>query len=271
LFWKVLNSSFFSFGVIFLFCGIVHGGYITINTTTDLKYEGSNLEVSIEVSNTGDESAYNVQFTCEILGKVLTSDIKPELKVQEAFKQVLISPLKLETPGRYPAVVTVSYTDGNQYPFSALSIPAFVYQEATSSKVLGILKGQEISSKGYTELIVKNLDDIPKTVRMLFVLPKELSSSDLQREINLDPKAEETIPLEVKNFSALPGSQYTVYAVLEYDLGEKHFNLNAVGNIKIVKKDLLKENKNILIGIAIFLALVFVALNIKFLKGRRKP
>jgi hypothetical protein len=166
--------------------------------------------------------------------------------------------------------VTVSYTDANQYPFSALSIPTLVNKETTAPKILGILRGSDFASQGTTELVVKNLDDQPKTINMHFVLPKELSSTDLDREIPLGPRAEVKIPLKVKNFSALPGSSYPVYAVLEYELGDIHFTSTAAGTVRIVRKDFVRDNKTLLIGVGILLALAFVYINVRSVLLRRK-
>jgi len=215
------------------------------------------------VVNSGKESAFNVKTTCEVAGQILTSETRKGLGVQENFKQVFSSGLKLERPGRYPAIVTGAYTDSNQYPFSAISIQSFVYQEETAPKILGILKGVEFSSKRSTELIVKNLDSHPKTIQLQFLLPKELSSSDLIRRISLEPNSETKVTLGLKNFSALPGSTYPIYALLEYALEERHYSVTAVGTAKIVEMDFMKENKNLLFGISIFLGSVFILMNVE--------
>ena len=243
--------------------GAAFGGYISISSSNKVQYEGGKLEFSINVTNKGDESAFNVQITCEVRGKVISSEIREELGVDESFQQTLATDITIENPGRYPAIVTVSYTDSNQYPFSAISVPTFINQEGTAPKTLGILRGDEFSSRGSTELVLKNLDNQPKKVQIRFVLPKELSSSDLNREVSLGPNSEEKIIFDMKNFSALPGSNYPVYALLEYDLNEKHYSSSAVGMVKIVKKDLIKENKNILIGVAVLLGLVFIFINVR--------
>ena len=255
---------FVSLAVLGLFSwGSAFGGYITISSTNKIQYEGGRFEFFINVTNKGDESAFNVQITCEVGGEVISSEIREELGVDESFKQTLTANFTIENPGRYPAIVTVSYTDSNQYPFSAVSVPTFINIEGTAPKTLGILRGDEFSSIGSAELVLKNLDNQPKKVQVRFVLPKELSSSDLYREVSLGPNGEEKIIFDMKNFSALPGSNYPVYALLEYDLNEKHYSSSAVGMVKIVKKDLIKENKNILIGLAVLLGLVFIFINVR--------
>ena len=268
--WRLIGVCSIVFLILFCNGNQTFASYITITPKIDIKFERNQLRLSIEVTNSGDESAFNIQTSAEVAGKVLTSGIREELRVKEHFTDVLSADLTLERPGRYPIFVTVSYTDANQYPFSALYIPTLVNKEATAPKILGILRGSDFATQGSAGVVIKNLDDQEKAVHMRFVLPKELSSSDLDQQVSLGPHSEVKIPLKMKNFSALPGSSYPIYAVLEYEFGGSHFTSTATGNVRIVKQDFVRDNKTFLIGVGILLAIAFVFVNVRSILVRRR-
>ena len=245
-------------------------GYISMQTKIQGTLEGNKLHVSAEVTNRGDESAYNVQISAQVAGNSVTSAVTEVVGVEETISQSLTIDVAFAKPGHYPLLVTIHYTDANQYRFSALNLLSIVNQQATAANILGVLKGDQLGSKGSVALKVKNLDNHPKTVQLHFILPQELSTPDVEKTFTLGPHEEVDFSLEVNNFSALPGSSYPVYALLEYELDDRHFMTSASSTVEIITEDLLLTNRTLFIGAGIVLAIIFIYVNVRSKLRRRR-
>jgi hypothetical protein len=265
--------SLFFLSVIFLLAlspTPVKASFITLETHANPTYDGKRFKMAVDVTNKGDESAYNVQISADINGQMSTTPAKDNLQVKEKHSVEVATDMTLTKAGRYPVIVTVDYTDANQYPFSAISITHFVYRENLPSQVFGTLQNIEISTTGSLTLSLKNLDEKEKNVTVRLVLPKELSSPSLLRTIPLKAKSEEKVSFDVKNFSALPGSTYSIFAIMGYDAGDLHYSASVGGNIKVMQdQGFVKSNQRLLIGLAIVFGAVFVYFNLRAFLTRR--
>jgi hypothetical protein len=241
-----------------------------MDTRSTPSYDGKKFKMAVEVTNNGDEPAYNVQVSADINGQMSTTPIKERLEVKGKHSVEISSDMALTKPGRYPVIVNVDYMDANQYPFSAMTITHFVHRENLPSQIFGTLQNIDISSGGSMNLSLKNLDDKPKNVAVRLVLPKELSSSAVSRTISVKGKSEERVRFDIKNFSALPGSSYSVFAIMGYDEGELHYSASVGGNIKVSKEQgFVKSNRNLLIGLAVVLGAAFIYFNLRAFLARR--
>ena len=73
------------------------------------------------------------------------------------------------------------------------------------------------------------------------------------------PKSARTLDYEVKNFSALSGSTYQVYAVIESEDGEMHYTSVAPGTVKIITSEgIMGLNKTVIVILLLILIVVFV-------------
>ena len=244
--------------------------FIRLETQINSTYDGKRFKVGVEVTNRGDEPAYNVQVNGEVNGQMLTTPAKDSLGVNEKYSTDAVLDTNLAKNGKYPVIVKVDYTDANQYPFSAISINHVVYGKNVTSQMFGIFKNIEISSEGILNLSLKSLSEQEEKVTVRLILPRELSSPNLSKTISLKAKSEDKVNFEVKNFSALPGSVYSVYAIMEYDEGDTHYSSSVGGNISIQKEGgFVKSNRTLLIGIAVILVVLFAYLNLKSLRSRK--
>lgn len=244
--------------------------FISLETHTSPTFDGKRFKMTVDVTNNGDEAAYNVQISAEINGRMITTPAKEVLEVKAKHSVEVAADLALEKAGRYPVIVNVDYADANQYPFSAISITHFVYRENLPSQVFGTLQNIEISTKGSLSLSLKNLGDKDKAVTVRLVLPKELSSPGLSKAISLRAKSEEKVRFEAKNFSALAGSTYSIFAIMGYGEGDLHYSASVGGNIKITKEEgFVRSNQRFLIGIAVVLVVVFIYFNLRAYWVRR--
>lgn len=219
--------------IVFLLLGIllstygvftVSAGYITIKTETTVAVDDSNLKVKVVVTNEGDESAFNVEMNINENQRVQSSPIKQLLAVKENFEYEANYSMTQTKHGRYPLIINVDYTDANQYPFSALTGTYYSFGSDTVSKVFGSVNDTKLTNHVKLPLKLKNIDEKPKEVQISLVVPKELSIQDKIRKVSIQPRSEVNTIFNISNFSALTGSRYQVFFILEYEDENKHYS-----------------------------------------------
>lgn len=253
--------SVFTLLVIFLFSDYCEAGFISIKIETKATVTGNRLKLDINVTNKGDESAFNVIVSADLNGDQKASQIKEELKVNSLLHVEFIYDLMVERQGKYPVILTVDYTDANFYNFSTFSAPLFIYKENVSAAISCKIDKVEIVNSGKLNLVVKNLDEIRKNIRCKLVLSKELTISNPVQNITLLPKSEENIVFHINNASALEGSNYSGFAILEYDINDKHYSSISPGVVKIItgKKFAVKYKWVVIVSVSV-LFVIFVVL-----------
>lgn len=258
-----------------IFLGTVRsseGSYITIETETKVTVEKNAAQVHIEVVNKGDEPAYNVRIGAEAAGRNEKGPLMDQLGQDEKAELDFKAPLSYEKPGKYPVVVTVDYTDLNRYPFTALSIAYVDYRERVVGRVVGELSVPPVTDRGTVRVKVKNLEQAKKSVAIRLVLPKEFINSQPARSLEIEPGREETAEFELSNISALQGSQYQIFALLEYEDDQYHYTNALTGTMEVVeKKTFVARYKKVLISLAAILAAAAVFWNIRKRWGSARP
>jgi hypothetical protein len=265
-FFLVLLSSLFILGPI-----PAKAGFITLQTQTTPSFDGKKFKLKVNVTNRGDEPTYNVVVSADVNGAVTLSPAKEVLEINETYSLELVSDLTFEKPGRYPVVVNVDYADANQYPFSSPSISHVVYQDSLPLQIFGTLENVELSTGGTVKLTLKNMDEKEKKAMVRLVIPKELSSSDLSATVPLKGRSEKEMRFKIKNFSALPGSTYSIFAIIGYDEGNQHYSTSVGGSVKVIPDPgFVKTYQPFLIGLGVVLGTGFVYLNLRSFRKRKK-
>lgn len=245
--------------------------FITMEATVDANIEGSTARTHVTISNKGDEPAYNVLIRAEIGGAVQAGPMQKALLPNEPYSETFNTTVEYQKPGRYPVIVTVDYTDGNQYPFSALSIVHLNYQENIVGRVVGDIGSASIDSSGSVKLRIRNLGQTEERLKARLITPRELSVSPATRELRIRPNGEESLSFKVRNASALPGSQYQVYAVLDYEQDNYHFSNIVGGQISVEQRQsALATYTTPLIAVAIVVGGALAYVNLRK-RPRGKP
>lgn len=244
-----------------LFTSIAQASYITLDTTLTSKLVNDKLEILVKTINKGDEPAYNVQAELNVAGKRVLARQENELGVNGVYSARVKLPVNFDLPGSYPLILTMHYRDANQYPFSALSSQVIAYKEkALPLSLFASLKSATFWQKGEVQLKVKNLASSAVKLKSSLVVPRELSVVTVPKIINLKDKSSQQVVFELENFSALDGSAYQVFAVLEYDQAGRHFTIIVPGTAKIVRqKNILGFNYGIIFAMLGLLVIVFLA------------
>ncbi|MFO0795709.1 MAG: hypothetical protein U0586_16790, partial [Candidatus Brocadiaceae bacterium] len=202
----------------------VNAGFITITTNTSLTVTDNSIKIKVIVTNDGDEPAYNAQIHVNENHRLQTSPVQQFLPVKECFEYEFQYDLLQTKHGRYPLLININYTDINQYPFTAATGTYYTFGSDTVSQVFGITRNISLSSHGSLPLLLKNMDDVSREITVQFVVPKELSILDKAKKITLPPRSELSFTFGLRNFSALPGSRYQAFFIIEYEDESKHYS-----------------------------------------------
>lgn len=241
---------------------IVAASYLSMQSSITV----TDKETIITVTNLGDESAYNVQLSLDINGQKKISDLKNQLGMQEKFEWKTPLDAKLKNPGKYPLILTTNYQDANSYPFSAISVSTFDYKQGTISEIIAKINSIELSDKETLELTIKNMADTTKDLSIRLIVPKELTADKGKLRAKLPAKTQTTIHFEMEKFSALLGSSYAVFTVIEYDEDGMHYTAVSNGVVNVVEKKNVFDNQSLLIGLLVVLVVIFVYFQFK--KGK---
>jgi hypothetical protein len=148
------------------------------------------------------------------------------------------------------------------YPFSAPATSFFTHGQDAVPELLGMIESSHVGRSGHLNLKLKNPSEQAKEVHIRLFLPQELSVENPTPTIYLSPHQETSLRFPVRNFSALEGSTYAVFAVLEYDQGGLHYSTLAPGTITIGSSNGLGNDW--LYGIPILILLAwFVFVNVR--------
>ncbi len=252
------------FLMLLLVAGLVNASYISITSNAKIEVANGTLTIRANVTNKGDESAHNVQVWVDAAGESKSGEIFDRVGIEQTISTVLEFDISELGKGRYPVIMRVDYADANLYMFSALTSSYYVVKENVNPDVFASLSELEISKTGTIKLTLKNLADKERPLNVKLALPKELSSFNTEQRVTLSPKSEKTINFEIDRFSALIGSTYVVYAIVEYDENDAHYTTFAQNFVKVVeKKSIFNIPPGVLIAVVAVLIIAFIALQFK--------
>ena len=239
-------------------------GIIRIETQTSVTVADGIVEVEVTATNKGNEPACNVQVHLMLSGKSHSHKGKDLLgegeSVTVSFRKIPF----LSKVGTYPLITRITFQDINRHPFSAVSCSSVSIGESANSALECLSKALSISRNGLLRFAVKNRGSRSRTTSATLVLPEELSTPVPQREVVIEPGAEEVLLFEISNFSALVGAVYPVFCSLEYDSGDAHYTEVATSSVRIVKaENWFRHTRPIWLGLAIVTGVILVACQFK--------
>lgn len=266
------SSRVIGIGIFLLFWGgICFAGHITLQISTTPTPADQQIFCTVSIVNQGDESAANVQAHVEFLGKRYSAQVQPSLAVGQTYQGSYEMPATNLLPGRYSLIVIVEYTDTNGYPFTALSTANVPFREDFSPQIHGMTDAVELGGSAGMYLRLKNPQNQKQEVQVRLVLPKEISCDQPQREVSLAAMGEKEIGFDLRNFSALEGSTYQVFTLVEYAIEGKHTSMAIPGTIKIVPaRSFFQKYRLWIISGTILLALAFAGIQIYGLLSRHR-
>ncbi|MBD3388589.1 MAG: hypothetical protein GF416_05930 [Candidatus Altiarchaeales archaeon] len=236
----------------------VSAGFTMTMRIQPLQFHGTTeAKMSVELTNTGDEIAYNGQaslvFPDELDSEPLYFDvIKPDKPISKVLN-VSLDPQA--EPGVYPLIFMLQFHDNNNYPIYMIFESAMMVEERSVSMVFAEMSSAELPTDGSAKLTLKlkNADDIPHNVDVRVVVPHSLSLDDDLREVEVEPRSEKEVEYTVSNFMALPGD-FGVLAVIDYVEDGVYKSTLTKGRVVVKKNE--SSNSHIILAVALSLSVI---------------
>jgi hypothetical protein len=212
----------------------VHAGSISLESQIKTLVADETAEATVSVVNRGQESAFSLLIRAEWPDIAEESKVEPVLKPTGSSTAHFKTSLKKYIPGSYPLTLRLLYVDGNQYPLSALSVTTFNIGQVLTAEILGVLEPLSLSKSGTLHLRIKATDGRSRRVSVRVVLPVQLTIDPPIQEIDLPAGQEQGLSFHIRNFSALPGSRYPIFAIIEYTEDGRHGTALAPSLVDVV-------------------------------------
>lgn len=225
--------------------------YITLDVRPSAEFIERFLRVSASITNAGDESAYKVQVSLEAQGHFIVLPTIDQIGAAEQKTIAATLPVGEVAPGSYTAILRTRYTDFNGYQFSTVTVVPVSKWVSPPSPVSALMTAGEITSSGEIRIRVTNLSRRISPVRVRVVAPDELMVSPPEIRLRLqNEQEEEQVRFTVRNASALPGSVYAVFAVLDTDVQDLHASTTVSARIPILAPGGMPSSPFIIAGLA---------------------
>lgn len=246
------------------FCAILQAGSITLTSSLTCSVTASQLSAKLIVINEGAETAHKLRAVFQNGDKVWTSDQRDRLEQNQIWRMEYQDGLEKRLFGSYPLVVKILYQDEAGYPLSTVIINPYSYAVTTESSVSGDLKDIKLARKGKCNLRVSNQRSQGLNLRVSFFTSNELTVSSAHKELFLQPSSKKTIRVLLENVTALAGSTYPLWAVMEYDSEDKHFTSLCSSKIHIQDNvSFFKDLKWVFVILFVLLLALFIWKNKK--------
>ncbi len=250
--------------IFFILVGSVSATFISITNTISMETVARDNEtpVNLTIVNSGDEPAYDVLVSLITPGGLDSNELFPgRLNPDEPYTGEL--KIKIDenvTPGTYTLGVITDYKDANGYPFSAISTFSLVIKKPTFSRVTARIPEITLSDKETKDLklSIRNFDDKPHSIQVELLLPRELRSDREKKTLVIDKKSDEEISFRLSSFGALPGSNYLIFATINYEEEGSHYSSSFSGIVHVVEQRGFNMPSWLPIAIVVILILIFI-------------
>jgi hypothetical protein len=244
---------------------------ISITITQRAEQQGTKLVVHTTVGNTGDESAKAVTANLRFGDATVKGKTHDDLAPNASFDEDLAVETGTLGPGRWPYQVTVDYADANLYPFQALLVTTFPVGSPPTAKLsVAKIESSGIADSGSITIHLKNLAAVERDVAYRVVVPEGLEATDPTGRVHLGSWAETTASATIVNRTALAGSKYPVFVVVEYDDGGTHQSVIGQSIVEIVPpRNLWETYQTPLIAGAVLLVVLWLVYVVRGVMSRK--
>ncbi|MBN2300918.1 MAG: hypothetical protein JXN60_00245 [Lentisphaerae bacterium] len=213
---------------------VCNGSHITLEMQATSRFKGGKCRIDAKITNRGDETAYRIRNEA-ILGQTKQqSQLHDTLEPGQSMTMSIDLGTAPDVPGTYTVVLLTHYTDQNNYPFTALSsIPLLTTDPIEKETPVRVrLSSTELASRGHIPIAIESRSRSNITVRLSLILPPELSVSE-PPVVPLAPMSTTNLTIRIDNRWARPGSCYSVFAVIDYNLDGQHISSTSSAELKI--------------------------------------
>jgi len=249
----------------------VSAEFISLQSTIDMQQvvNDTSTEANITITNSGDEPAYDVivePMSNQGLasGEISLGTINPNQTVVGTLEISIPSDAK---PGKYAMGVLIRYSDVQNYPFTFVTPLHLFYQKPVQSNVVGLLNEVELvgEEKKTLTLEIQNREDKEREVFVKLYTPNQIAVSGKEQTVTLLPSSKTNVEFVVSSLGALPGGNFYVFAVIDYDDDAIHYSVvSANGKILTSKpKAMMDSMTPLIVVVVVVLVLVLIYLQLR--------
>lgn len=263
--WRII----FTIAVIFGFPELLFASHISMVPEINMKVGEEWVEVSVKISNRGDEDSLVVFPTLRLGNAEVRLDQVPHIAFGGARHwnhRFLKKDLGLAHEGAYPLFLMITYHDANMYPYSMPEVKRFNYgAKIHKTPLRGSLAVSEIRAKGDAALTLENTSSHPIAGTYTVFTSKELTPENREKNLSfltspfsLQAAERREISFEIQNHGALQGSSYKVFCVAEFVSSGVHHTFVISDIARVTETAITYEATSQIIGGSIFIALLFL-------------
>jgi hypothetical protein len=246
---------------------LAHAGSISISVTSTAELKDGKLSVALKISNSGDEAANSVVTILRQRDREARGTRHESVNPGETIEETLSVPAGDLGPGRWPFRIATDYTDANQYPFEALHVGMVTVGDPSPTKVaVPQITIPPVSETGTVSMTVKNLAGVVRDASLNVFAPDGLEVPDATQRLQLQAWETKEVRTGLVNRTALAGSRYPVFVVIEYDEDGAHQALVASNTVEIQPHRALISR-----GLLWVVGALIVAWLVVLLRRRRAP
>ncbi len=226
-------NAVFCLAILFFPPSFCLASFISIDTAVSVSVNDGLAAIDCKVTNNGDEPAHQVEIEADFMGKKLVSPPVAMIPAGGTITQEFtFSP---ETKySRMVVPLTIRYKDANQYAFSAISYASIKFEADESPGIFCKFEDLRMSGKGTLSLKIKSLDQNTHNITVRVVAPQELTVSDPIKVLSVPAGTTVSDEFEIKNFSALPPSTYTVIAIVSEERKTGRYDDAFIGKVSVI-------------------------------------
>ncbi|MFT4569238.1 MAG: hypothetical protein ACI8TX_003518 [Hyphomicrobiaceae bacterium] len=198
-----------------IFPCVAFAGSIGFRVDTTI-HAGSELQVGVKLSHTGDEAAADVFPVASVEGLQAKGEVLANFSPRTNHEWLLdLGKLNL-SPGSYTVVVRINYADQNGYPFQVLSTAPLRRGVDMRTIVRGQLRIGTIPENGSAKALVTL--EAPRgeqgRYRVNLVSPSGLSVNNESVEVDLKSGKKTSVEFQLTNRKLLVGTAVNCYALV---------------------------------------------------------
>ena len=231
-----------------LLAGTAAAKNISISISPTVELQNDALSVRVRVTNSGDEAAHSVVPVVRFGEHEARGTVREALGPNESLEQTLSLPVGQLGAGRWPYQLAIDYADANQYPFQALHVGLLTTGNPAPAKAaVPEVQAGAVDKSGTARVKVKNLAPADRKATVTMIVPDGLEASKPTQELGLAGWEEKSVSFPLVNRTALAGSRYPVFVVVQYDDGDAHQTVLSQGVVDILaSQSFFQRSQNLL-------------------------
>jgi hypothetical protein len=250
-----------SLAFLLLFCGSGYSASLSLGFDASTRFANGQVTARVTITNQGDESAKSVYMEALLGERSVSSSEIETLPVGASYEWDIELGPPPKPRGVYTVALRVHYTDIYGHPASGLhSIPLYTGDVPAGRPIDAELSSTTIKQSGELKLTLKAQESFTNEVTCRLILPSEVQCD---KSVARLPTATDE-PVEhrfaIYNGTALRGSRYRVFVVMDYVQDGLHASVVKVGLLEVAPYAKLSvRERNLWIAVIAVLLIAFAA------------